>query len=267
VLSRDAAKAGFAHAAGFEVAEGDFGRPETLDAALRDVERAFLLTPPTPETTAQQRAFIEAARRAGVRHVVKYSAFGASPDAPGGFLKWHGDAEEALKASGLAYTMLRPNFFMQNLLGQAAAIAREGRISQPLGDARASFVDTRDVAAVAARVLAAGGHEGRSYDLTGPEALSYHDVAALLSAATDREIAYVPVTPDEFRRGARAAGLPEWFVDALALLNDHLAAGRAAAVTDAVREITGKEPRTFAQFARDHAEAFKSREPEKSREQ
>lgn len=261
VLARDAAKASFAHEAGFEVVEGDFGRPETLEAALRGVGRAFLLTPPSPETTAQQLAFIEAARRAGVRHIVKFSAFGASPSAPGGFIKWHGDAEEALKASGLAYTMLRPNSFMQNLLGQAAAIAREGRIYQPVGDARTSFVDTRDVAAVAARVLTEDGHEGQSYDLTGPEALSFYDVAAQLSAATGREITYVPVTPDEFRRGARAAGLPEWLVDALALLNDHFAAGRAAAVTATVREITGKEPRTFAQFARDHAEKFNSREP------
>jgi uncharacterized protein YbjT (DUF2867 family) len=260
VMVRDASKAGFVRESGFEVVEGDFDRPETLDAALWSVERAFLLTPPSPQTTAQQSRFFEAARRAGVRYVVKFSAFGASPAAPGGFAKWHGDAEEELKASGLAYAMLRPNFFMQNLLGQAQSIAAEGRIYQPVGDARASFVDTRDVAAVAARVLTEDGHEGRAYDITGPEALSYHDVAARLSAATGREITYVPISPEDFRRGALAAGLPEWLVAALGLLNETFAAGRAAAVTNVVREVGQTEPRTFEQFARDHAAAFKSRE-------
>jgi uncharacterized protein YbjT (DUF2867 family) len=195
-----------------------------------------------------------------VRHVVKFSAFGASADAPGGFAKWHGEAEAELRASGLDYTMLRPNFFMQNLLGQAQTIAAEGRIYQPVGGARASFVDTRDVAAVAARVLTEDGHEGRSYDITGPEALSYYDVAERLSAAAGREITYVPVSPEDFRRGALAAGLPEWLVEALGLLNETLASGRASAVTDVVREVGKTEPRTFEQFARDYASAFKSRE-------
>jgi uncharacterized protein YbjT (DUF2867 family) len=260
VMVRDAARGELVREAGFELVEGDFDRPETLDAALWSVERAFLLTPPSPQTTEQQTRFFEAARRAGVRHVVKFSAFGASPSAPGGFAKWHGDAEEELKASGLDYTMLRPNFFMQNLLGQARAIAAEGRIYQPVGEARASFVDTRDVAAVAARVLTEDGHEGCAYDITGPEALSYRDVAERLSAAAGREITYVPISPEEFRRGALAAGLPEWLADALGLLNETFANGRAAEVTGVVREVGKTEPRTFEQFARDHAAAFQSRE-------
>ena len=260
VMVRDPSKADFIREADFEVVGGDFDRPETLDAALWSVERAFLLTAPSPQTTEHQSRFIEAARRAGVRHVVKFSAFGASAAAPGGFTKWHGDAEEELKASGLAYTMLQPNSFMQNLLGQARAIAAEGRIYQAVGDARASFVDTRDVAAVAARVLTEDGHEGQAYDITGPEALSYYDVAERLSAALGRQITYVPITPEDFRRGALAAGLPEWLVEALGLLNETLAAGRAAAVTDVVREVGKTEPRTLEQFARDYASAFKSRE-------
>lgn len=258
VLVRDASKAGFVRDANFELVEGDFDRPETLDAALWSVERAFLLTPPSPQTTAQQGHFIEAARRAGVRHVVKFSAIGASAAAPGGFAKWHGDAEEELKASGLDYTMLRPNFFMQNLLGQAQTVAGEGRIYQPVGDAKASFVDTRDVAAVAARVLTEDGHEGRTYLITGPGALSYGDAAERLSAVLGRKVTYVPISPEDFRRGALAQGLPGWLVDALGLLNDNLAAGHAAAVTDIVREVGKTEPRTFEQFARDYAAAFRA---------
>jgi uncharacterized protein YbjT (DUF2867 family) len=259
VLARDAGRAGFAREAGFEVAEGDFDRPETLDAALEGVDTAFLLTGLTPDTVGQQTTFIEAAKRAGVGRVVKLSAIGASMSAPGGFAKWHGEAEDRLRESGLAWTMLRPNFFMQNLLMQAATIAAEGVIYQPVGDGRASFVDTRDVAAVAARVLTEDGHEGKSYDLTGPSALSYHDVAAKLSDATGREIKYAPISPEQFRAGALAQGLPEWLVDALEVLNDTFAAGRAAAVTDSVREVARKEPNTFDQFARDYAEAFRAR--------
>src|SRR5215211_3098346 len=194
-LVRDPARADFIREAGFETIAGDFGRPETLDAALEGVERALLLTPPTPDTVGQHHDFIAAAAGAGVRYVVKLSAFAADADAPEGFGRWHGQSENLLKTSGLKWTMLRPNFFMQNLLGQARQIAATGNIFQPVGDARASFIDTRDIAAVAARALTEDGHEGQTYTLTGPEALSYHDVAAKLSRATGREIKYVPVLP------------------------------------------------------------------------
>ena len=256
-LVRDPAKASFIRNAGFETVEGDFDRPETLDAALEGVNRALLLTPPSPQTFEQQRDFIESAKRAGVRHVVKFSAIGADSAAHEGFGKWHGQAEDYLKGSGLSWTMLRPNFFMQNLLGQAQQINAEGRIYQPVGDARASFIDVRDIAAVAARALTEEGHEGQAYVLTGPEALSYTDVAAKLSDATRREITYVAITPEQFRQGALAAGLPEWLVGALERLNEIFAAGYAAEVTDHVRTVGKKEPTTFDRFARDYAQAFK----------
>ena len=120
VMARDARRASLAREAGFETVEGDFDRPETLGAALDGVERALLLTPPTPRTFEQQEAFIEAAKGAGLRRVVKVSAIGADASAPGGFMKWHGLADDALKSSGLGYTILRPNSFLQNLLGLAA---------------------------------------------------------------------------------------------------------------------------------------------------
>src|SRR5215207_1094733 len=122
-LVRDPARADFIREAGFETVAGDFERPETLGAALEGVERALLLTPPTPDTVAHHREFIRSAADAGVRHVVKLSAFGADADAPEGFGRWHGQSESLLKTSGLGWTVLRPNFFMQNLLGQARQIA------------------------------------------------------------------------------------------------------------------------------------------------
>lgn len=256
-LVRDPARAGFIREAGFEAVAGDFERPETLEAALEGVERALLLTPPTPDTVRHHLEFLQAAAAAGVRHVVKLSAFGADADAPEGFGKWHGQSENLLKTSGLKWTMLRPNFFMQNLLGQARQIAATGSIFQPVGDARASFVDVRDIAAVAARTLTEEGHDEQTYTLTGPEALSYHDVAAKLSEAAGRSINYVPVSPEQFRAGALGAGLPEWLVSALERLNEIFASGQAAQVTDDVRRVARREPTTFGQFARDYAGAFK----------
>lgn len=255
-LVRNPEKAAFIREAGFETVEGDFDRPETLGAALEGVERALLLTAPDPRTVEHQRSFIEAAKRAGTRHVVKFSAIGAGAGGPEGFGKWHGQVEEALKASGLAWTMLQPNFFMQNLLGQARTIAGEGAIYQPVGDARASFVDVRDIAAVAVKALTEDGHEGRSYVITGPEALSYGEVAERLSAAIGKRVDYVSITPEDFRKGALAAGLPEWLVGALEVLNKILAAGEASVVTNVVREVGGKEPIDFDKFARDYAGAF-----------
>ncbi len=257
VMVRDPAKAASDGAAGFEVVRGDFDRPETLDAALEGVERALLLSPPDPRTVEHQTNFIEAAKRAGTKHVVKFSAIGADASAPGGFIKWHGEVEDTLKASGLAYTMLRPNSFMQNLLGSAQTIAAQGLIYQSVGDAKASIVDTRDVAWLAARVLTGEGHEGKSYVITGPESLSYHDVAAKLSEATGRQVTYVPVSHEEFRAGALAQGLPEWLAEALGLLNEAFASGKWAAATEVVREVGGREPRTFEQFARDYAPVFR----------
>ena len=255
-LVRNREKAAFIRGAGFEVVEGDFDRPETLDAALQGVERALLLTAPDPRTVEHQRGFIAAAKRAGTRHVVKFSAIGADAAAPEGFTRWHGQAEDELKASGLGWTMIQPNTFMQNLLGQARTIAEEGALYQPVGDARASFVDARDIAAVAAKALTEDGHEGRSYVVTGPEALSYGEVAERLSAATGKPVKYVSITPEEFRRGALAAGLPGWLADALAVLNENFAAGKWSPVTNVVREVGGREPTTFDRFARDHAGAF-----------
>jgi uncharacterized protein YbjT (DUF2867 family) len=256
-LVRDPARASFVRDAGFETVEGDFEKPETLDAALEGVERALLLTPPSPQTYEHHAAFVGAAKRAGLRRVVKLSALGADASAPEGFGRWHGQSEELLKSSGIGWTILRPNFFMQNLLGQARQIASQGVIYQPAGDARASFIDARDIASVAARALTDEGHEGETYELTGPEALSYSDVAAKLSDATGKRVSYVPVTPEQFREGALAQGLPEWLVGALERLNEILASGHAEAVTDAVKRVGGKEPKTFEEFARDHAAAFR----------
>ena len=257
LMVREPNKAGPARDYGFEVVRGDFGQPETLGAALEGVGRAFLLSPPSQNLFEYERNFIAAAARAGVRHVVKLSAISAAPQAPEGFIKWHGLAEEELRSSGLSHTLLQGTFFMQNLLGSVSTIVGQGAIYQAVGEARAAYVDARDVAAVAFRALTGEGYEGKTYVITGPELLSYYDIADKLSAATGRNVNYVPLSAGDFRHALLSAGMPEWYADAIATLNELLVSGQAEVVTNVVEELTGKRPITFDEFARDYAEAFK----------
>lgn len=257
-LVRSRAKASAIEGANVEIVEGDLGKPETLDAALAGVEKVFLLTSPTERMAEQEGNMIEAAKRAGVGHVVKFSAIGADVNAPYLLGRMHGEVEKQLADSGIAYTLLKPNGFMQNTLGFASTIASQGAFYAPLKDAKVSYVDARDIVAVAAKTLTGTGHEGKAYEITGPEALSNHDIAEKLSVALDTKVAYVDVPPDAARQGMLAVGMSEWLADALIELFAFYTGGHAAMVTNTVSEVAKKEPTTFDQFARDHAHIFRA---------
>ncbi len=240
-----------------EAVVADFGAPETLDAALEGVERAFLVTPPDPREPEWERNFVDAAERAGVRHIVKLSVLGADEEAPVRFGRVHAESERYLEESGLAYTVLRPTGFMQNTLAYAPSIASEGRFYAPLAEAKVAWVDARDIAAVAAKALTEEGHEGKVYDLTGPEAISNREIAEKLSAVIGEPVEHVEVSFEDAREAMVGAGMPEWLVDGLIELNKEVyEPGYAASVTGGVAKAAGREPRSFEVFARDHAEAF-----------
>jgi uncharacterized protein YbjT (DUF2867 family) len=241
---------------GLETALGDYEQPDTLDVAMKGCDHLFLLAPPTPRQPQQEQNVIDAARRAGVEYVVKQSVPWASPDAPLVFCRWHGQIEEDLAQSGLAYTLLRPSSFMQNFLMSAQQVANQGVLYGMLGEGRVAFIDARDIAAVAAELLTNPGHQGASYTLTGPEALSAVEVAERLAAATGRQVRSVDLGPDGYRQALAGAGMPGWLVDGVVEGNTMLAAGHGATVTDEVARLTGRPPRTFAQFAADHRVAF-----------
>ena len=242
---------------GLETAVGDFEQPDTLDAAMAGCDRLFLLSPPTPRQPQQEQQVIDAAKRARVAHVVKQSVpWADDPDTGLVFCRWHGQIEQHLEGSGLSYTLLRPSNFMQNFLMSAQPVAEQGVLYGMLGEGRVGFIDTRDVAAVAAQLLTSPGHQGASYTLTGPEALSAAEVAERLSAAIGRQVRAADIGLDAFRQGLAAAGLPGWLVDGVVEGNKLLAAGHGAEVTDEVARVVGRAPRTFAQFAADHRAAF-----------
>lgn len=256
VLARDPEKAARLLGDRVEIARGDFNDPQSLEAALDGADRAFLLSPPSPQTVAEQSAFVDAAKRTGVERIVKLSAVGAGPDAPHRFGNWHGRVERHIESSGLAWTHLRPSFFMQNLLG-AADMVRGGTIYMPTGTGKAPFVDVRDIAAVAAHVLTESGHDGKAYDVTGPEALGYDDIAATFSRVLGREVKYVDVPPDAAKQGMTQAGMPDWLADAINELSAQMKAGRFATVSDVVERVGRKPPVTLEQFVREHAGAFR----------
>ena len=240
-----------------ELVELDMTRPETFSDALYDIEKLFLLTPFTGGTTDIVQGLVNAAKAAGVSHIVRLSAYGADAE-PGITLgRWHRAEEKIVQDSGVPWTILRPNGFFQNFAeNDVRSIKTQNAIYSPVTDGEASFVDTRDIAAVAAAALTEAGHEGKIHEITGPEALSYTRIAEHLSAATGRTISFVSVPGEAVRDGMVAAGAPEILADALVELFQLYEAGYAARVLPTVEQVTGKPARTFAQFASDYAEVF-----------
>ncbi len=234
---------------GVESVALDYEKPETIPPALAGVETLFLLS----NTVEPEKKVVDAAKRAGVRRVVKLSVFGAAEEAYS-FARWHRAVEKHIEASGLAWTFLRPNGFMQNVVNyMGGTIRSQSALYSSAGRGAVSHVDVRDIAAVAARVLSENGHEGRAYEITGPAALRYDEVAATLSRVLGRAIQYVPLTHEQAKQGAIKAGAPEGYAEALVDLERHYAGGGGSRVSETVRRLTGKEATPFSQFAQDYA--------------
>jgi len=242
--------------AGMEGVIVDYAKPETIRPALHGVEKIFLVGPPVRDLPAMEANFIKEVRAAGRKHIVKLSALGGHESM---FPSGHRHSEENIEASGLPYTFLRPNGFMQNLVNyNAGTIRSQNAFYGCQGNGAVSVVDIRDIAAVAVMVLAATGHEGKSYALTGGEALTNGHVAEKISRVAGRKISYVDLPPAEFRKALLSAGMPEWSADALLDLQRLYREGKASLVTDDIERLTGRKPITFDQFAHDYAFAFQA---------
>jgi uncharacterized protein YbjT (DUF2867 family) len=251
---RDAAKAREQLGKSVALTPFDFEDADSYPKALKDVEKLFVLPPLVPDQVKVTIALVDAAKSAGVRHIVKLSAIGADQAARFTLGRWHGATDQYIRDSGLAFTLLRPNSFMQNFINYFPP--RDGVIYLPWGEGRASFVDTRDVGAVAAEALTSDSHDGATYDVTGPQALSIADVARVLSTVSGVEIRYVDVPEAAARDGMLQAHIPQWQVDALLELHAINKQSRWNNITADVEKVTGKSPTTFAQFAHDHAQSF-----------
>jgi uncharacterized protein YbjT (DUF2867 family) len=244
-----------------DVVEGDMARPDTLAGPLRGVDRAMLISSSDPAMLDVQTNFIDAARKAGVKHVVKLSGIMPDVDSPFRFARMHGEAERKLEQSGIAFTHLRAGEFMHAYFRQVPAIVARGAFFLPMEDARIASIDVPDIAEVAAKALTEPGHEGKIYPLTGPEALSMDEVAEKLSSATGKPIRYVSVAPDEARNAQLAAGVPPYTADALAELFAERRKGKESRVWPVIEEILGRPPTSFDEFARRNAAIFRGEEP------
>jgi uncharacterized protein YbjT (DUF2867 family) len=244
-----------------EIVEGDMSRPETLSAPLRGVDHAMLISSSDPAMLEVQSNFIDAARKAGVKHVVKLSGIMPELDSPFRFARMHGEIERRLEASGMAYTHLRAGEFMQAYFRRVPAIIARGMLLLPMEDAKIASIDVVDVAEVAADVLTSTGHEGKIYPLTGPEALSMAEVAERLSAVTGKHIAYVNITPEEATRANLAVGMPAYNVEALAELFAERRKGKEARVWPTISAVFGRRPTSFAEFAQRNAAIFRGEQP------
>jgi uncharacterized protein YbjT (DUF2867 family) len=234
-----------------EIVAVDFNKPETLKTAVKGVSAIFTATPyellPQPELD-----LVVAATAAGVKLIVKISTEGADQDANSP----HGAVEKSIRDSSLNATILRPNFFMQNYSNQQAGTIKDsGVLYEPANEGKSSFIDTRDIAAVAVKALTENGHAGKSYVLTGGEALSRHDVAAAISAAIGKPVKFVNVDDAALRQAM--AGAPPKLTELMSLLMGYVRANYTGSISPDVEKLLGRKPTSFAQFAKDHADAWK----------
>ena len=244
-----------------EIVQGDMAHPETLAAGLRGVDRAMLISSSDPMMLDVQTNFIDAARKAGVKHIVKLSGIMPELNSAFRFARMHGEIEKRLEASGMAFTHLRAGEFMPAYFRQVPNITAKGAMFLPMEDARIASIDVGDIAEIAARVLTSSGHEGKTYPLTGPEALTMTEVAAKLSTATGKTIRYVNVPPDAARQAQLAAGMPPYLADALFELFAERRNGKEAKVWPDAGVLLGRLPTSLDEFAGRNAAVFRGEAP------
>jgi uncharacterized protein YbjT (DUF2867 family) len=254
VFVRDAAKARARFGDRVDVTVGDLADAASLEGALTGVD-ALLLVNSGHDLETRDDAAAKAAKRAGVRHLVKLSSMDAQQSVGTG--AWHGRGEAAIAASGIAFTFVQPSGFMSNALGWATSIRAEGVVRAPTGDGRIAFIYPDDIAAVAATVLTTRDYDGQSLAITGPEALSYAEMTAKIGAAIDRTVAFQPISEEEGRRHMLQAGDPAAIVEAHVSIYRAIREGRLAKVTDGVERVLGRRPIVFDRWASQNADAFR----------
>ncbi|WP_093498302.1 SDR family NAD(P)-dependent oxidoreductase [Streptomyces sp. Ag109_O5-10] len=253
-LTRDPARATVP--AGVEVVRGDLADPASLAAASAGATAAFLLRPPGPDA-GEDAALVAAAREAGVERLVKLSAIATGEAASGPSAQWHVAGERAVRESGLAWTVLRPSSFASNTLTWLKALRAGEPVPNMTGDGASGVIDPRDIAEVAVRALLDAGHSGRTYTLTGPEAITVPGQAAALAEVLGRPVPTRDLSPDETRDFLRTAwGMEGGRADGVLTGLAFVRSGGNAVVTEDVREVLGRPARTFREWAEDHRDAF-----------
>jgi uncharacterized protein YbjT (DUF2867 family) len=243
---------------GTETGIADFADKSSLAAALRGVESVYLVCSPIPDLPQLEGTMIDACQSAGVHRIVLNSALGAA-DYPKSFPAWHRRVEDKLTATKLAYCILRPNSFLQNIVAfYAPSIRSQGAFYAGMGNARVSYLDVRDIAAVAAKALQGGEHDGKTYELNGPEAVTFPELADRITKQTGVAAKYVDIPVEAQRKAMLDQGMPEWQVTALLDLQAYYTGGKGGSTDGLLARVLGREPVTLNQFLKENAAAFRS---------
>lgn len=253
IFVKDGAKAKPLQDLGAEVIIGDLDTPETILPAVINVDKIYLLTWNGETQLQQAENVLKAAKEAGNPHIIRHSMWG-----PGNsrIIKQGLKIEQMIKSSGLPWTLLKPTFYMQNTMMAAQTISSDGVIYWDMKDGILGMIDVRDIADAALTVIVNEGHEGKSYILTGPEAISFNDIAKIFSKVLDKEVKYVNVPGDASFQAMTGMGLPEWIAKGYVELSEGFSENFANSTTKNVEILTGHPARSFEQFATDFVQVF-----------
>jgi uncharacterized protein YbjT (DUF2867 family) len=232
-----------------QIVGGNFEDDASLAVAMRGIDTVILMAPPNPDCVAQNRAVINEASLSGVDKVVRISAIKAAEDGRTENTRLHGECDTLLQKSGLTFTILRPNYFMQNIMMSLESINADNCFYAGMGDGRLAMIDTRDVAESAAASALSDQFNGEILEISGPQSISFNDVAAVLSDLTGRQISYVAVSPDDVKASLLQMGFGEWMANLLREYSEAYGEGWGDLVTDNVQRLSGHPPRSFKQFA------------------
>lgn len=258
-LVRNPVKAAALQAAGVELAPGDAGDAAAVRRALEGVSGIAIILPNGESQLALEKQLATLAAEAGVAHIVKVSSVESVPGAPNPVHRTHWESEEHIRSLGKAWTMVRPSFYLQNFLSNAATIKAEGKFYYPFGDKGAAVLtDSRDAGFFVAHVLSTPGHANKSYDITSHELLSFHQIAAVFTQELGRRIEYVPQDPAAYKAFLGRFVTSQWHLDAVCDIFAEISHGYVSRTTNTFAEVTGREPISLAQFIREHIQLFRA---------
>ncbi|MFH2046541.1 MAG: SDR family oxidoreductase [Pseudomonadota bacterium] len=253
-ISRDKSK--FKTIAGINWVEGNFADISSLVLAFKDVENIYVAMPAHPDNEVWINNIITASKKAGVLHIVKLSGMGVSLDAGSEIIRVHAKTDDMLMQSGLVYTLLRSNSFYQNIFASIPTIKNQSSIYSPLSDSKLSLIDIRDVAAVAVKALTENGHNNKIYNLTGPETLSYYDIAKKIGSAIGKDITYYPISKEQAKSSMLKAGVSEWRADKLSEIMAWFGKGGFEAINQDVESVLNRSAYSFDEFFNDYKKRF-----------
>ena len=242
---------------GCEAVLADYADKQSLRKALEGVNSVYVVCSPIPQLVNLESNMLDACKESRVKHVVLDSALGAG-DYPKSFPSWHRKVEDKLKTSGMSYTILRPNGFLQNIVAfNAPSIRAQGAFYVAMGDAKVSYLDVGDIAVVAVKTLQGGAHAGKTYELNGPEAISNGELANRISKVTGRTVNYLDIPESAQREAMLGMGMPEWRVTALLELQQYYKQGGGAKTDGLLRDLIEREPVTLDQYLTANAREFR----------